>query len=154
MLISSLCCSEGERVSMCVYNKERGEGGRWRDGGRDWEAACASTHNIPHSRLTPLCYSPTFLSHPFLLSVFSLFLDCLAYFFTRSFFFSLPFPFPLIVPLSLSPLLQFSHLLFLHCTPKMTPLILRSRSRQPPDQPQHPSEELGHWASRARICPF
>lgn len=95
---------------------------------------------LPFSPISPQCVF-------FIFRLFSLFFYSLV-------FFSLPFPFPLIVPLSLSPLLQFSHLLFLHCTPKMTPLILRSRSRQPPDQPQHPNEELGHWASRARICPF
>lgn len=75
-------------------------------------------------------------------------------------FLSLPPPFlttlsicSFIFPAS-SFLLQFSRLLFLRCMPKMTPLILRSRSRQPPDQAQQLIKELCQWASKARTFPF
>ncbi len=145
-LISLLCCSEGERVSMCIWEREQ-------EGGRDREAACASTRDLPHSRLPPLCSVPP----PFLLSLSPC---CVFFFFPPIFFFSLlcssliPFFLALSYFLLSSFLLQFSRLLFLRCTLKMTPLILRSRSRQPPGQPQQPSEELCQRASRARICPF
>lgn len=42
-----------------------------REGGTDGETACASTRDLPHSRLPPLCFiSPLLLSSPILLVVF------------------------------------------------------------------------------------
>lgn len=64
--ISFLCCSEAEWVSEHVYMREGG-----REGRRDGETACASTRDLPHSRLPPLCFiSPLLLSSPILLVVF------------------------------------------------------------------------------------
>lgn len=131
---------------------------RAKEGGRDREAACASTRDLPHSRLPPFStVPPPFLSLPFLLVVFFFYFSVFFYLFIFCFTtllvadsFLLAFSYFL---LSSFPL-QFSRLLFLRCTLKMTPLILRSRSRQPPGQPQQPSEELCQWASGARICPF
>lgn len=131
-------------MSMCICEREK-------EGGRDRETACVSTRDLPHSRLPLLCsIPPLLLSLPFLLVVFIIFsifslLFCpllLHFFLSLSYFLLSSF------------LLQFSRLLFLRCMPKMTPLILRSRSRQPPGQPQQLSEELCQRASRARICPF
>lgn len=57
-----------ESEQACVYEREKE---RKREGGRDTEAACASTRDLPHSRLPPLSsVPPPFLSLPFLLVVF------------------------------------------------------------------------------------
>lgn len=144
-LISLLCCSEGERVSMCVKERRAKEGGT--------EAACASTRDLPHSRLPPLCSSSPSFSSLSPCSFKKIFLHVLfKYLVGLS---SPPTPLPL---LSFPPFLllpsQFFRLSFLHCMLRMTPLILRSRSRLPPGQPQRANEELSQWAFRARICPF
>lgn len=91
-LISLLCCSEGERVSMCIWEREQ-------EGGRDREAACASTRDLPHSRLPPLCSVPP----PFLLSPFSLL--CFFYFFQLFFLLLCPPLIPFFLALLLPPLI-------------------------------------------------
>lgn len=143
-LISLLCCSEVERVSMCIW-----EGGREGGTERQHVHQRATYRTLGSHRSAPFLL-PSFLS-PFSLLCFFFILSI--FFFTTlsvaaSFFLALSYF------LLSTFLLQFSRLLFLRCTLKMTPLILRSRSRQPPGQPQQPSEELCQWASRARICPF
>lgn len=153
-LISLLCCSEGERVSMCVWERGRG---RRREGGTERQHVHQrATYRTLGSHRSPPFLLPSFLS-PFSLLCFFLFCPFFFYLFIFCFTtllvadsFLLAFSYFL---LSSFPL-QFSRLLFLRCTLKMTPLILRSRSRQPPGQPQQPSEELCQWASGARICPF
>lgn len=79
---SPLCCSEGEPVSMCVWERE--EGGT--------EAACASTRDLLHSRLALL--SVHFSSLPFSpFSPYCMFFNFFVFFFSHlsvSAFFSLP----------------------------------------------------------------
>lgn len=129
---------------------------RRRERGREGGTQRQHVHQRATYRTLGSHHSPPFLL-PSFLSLFSL----LCFFFIFSILFLLlcapvlPFlPLALSYFLLSSFLLQFSRLLFLRCTLKMTPLILRSRSRQPPGKPQQPSEELCQRASRARICPF
>lgn len=55
---------------------------RAKEGGRDREAACASTRDLPHSRLPPFStVPPPFLSLPFLLVVFFFYFSVFFYLF-------------------------------------------------------------------------
>lgn len=126
-----LCCSEAER---------EGKGReRWGLDERRQHVHQRATYRTLASQRCCCCRSPFLLSPSFLLVFFfSFFLTSFSiWHFSASSF-----------------LLQFSRLLFLRCTPKMTPLILRSRSWQPPDQAQQLIKELCQWASKARTFPF
>lgn len=99
-LIGFLCCSEAEWVSLCICVRESE---REKEGGRDRETACASTRDLPHSRLLPLCSIPPLL---LFLSLFSLL--CLLFFLPFFFYYSdhCSFIFPpllLLPPLIVSP---------------------------------------------------
>lgn len=149
---SWLACTAAVRESEGVCVCERGKkGGGWVGG---TEAACASTRDLPHSRLPPLCSSSLLFS-----SLSPCYFSFIFFFYFLSFFpFKLP-PSSGFTSSSLTPhfdllFLQFSRLSFLHCKLKMTPLILRSRSRLPPGQLLPTSKELCRRASTARICPF
>lgn len=123
-----LCCSEAERKK----GRER-----WGLDERRQHVHQRATYRTLDSQHAALFLPSSFLS-PFSWCFFSFFFTSLSiYSFSASSF-----------------LLQFSRLLFLRCTPKMTPLILRSQSRQPPDQAQQLIKGLCQWASKARTFRF